>query len=74
VEAEKVEPVAHVHHLGFGLRKPQSQRLEHLGDVFAQSFNVSLPAMNEDDEIVCVADHPPSWLAMDATPAAQVCG
>ena len=48
--------------------------LEHLGDVFAQGFDVRLLAMNEDDEIVCVADDPPSRLAMDAAPAAQVCG
>jgi hypothetical protein len=73
METEKVEPVAHVHHLGFGLRKPQSQRLEHLSDVFAQGLDVRLLAMNEDDEIVCVTDDPPSRLAMDATPAAQVC-
>ena len=40
VEPKEVEPVAHVHHLGLGRREPQAQRCEHVGDVFAQGFDV----------------------------------
>ena len=52
VEPEEVEPVTHVHHLAFGLGESQSQGAEHVGDVFAQGFDVGLVTMHQDDEIV----------------------
>ena len=37
---------------GLGLGKPQPQWGQHIGDVFAQGFDVGLVAVHEDDEIV----------------------
>ena len=54
VEAEEVEPVAHVHHLSFGLGESKSQGFERVGDVFSQGFDVCLVTVHEYDEIVCL--------------------
>ena len=54
VKPKEVEPVAHVRDPGLGFRKPQPQLSQHIGDVFAQDFDVGLVAVHEHNEVVCL--------------------
>ncbi len=63
VEPQEVEPLAQVHDLGLGRRQPQPHRCEHLGDLLAQCLGVLPGPIDQDDEVVRVADQPPRWQA-----------
>jgi len=59
VESQEVDPVAEVSHAGFLRREPQTHRCENLSYLFTHRLGVVLGPMDEDDEVIGVADQPP---------------
>lgn len=58
-EPQEVEPVGHVHHLRLRLGETKTERLQHVGDVLAQRLDVVVCAVDQNHEIVRVADDSP---------------